>query len=129
MVAAVDKHKILFFNVGDIDTATLIAGYIGAVLILGGYLAIGLLASTFTGNQIIASLIAFVALLALLVVDAAAALAQPPVSDFLSNVGPRSHADTFARGLVTAPDLVYAASLIGVPLFLAVVILGARRWH
>lgn len=129
MVAAVDKHRFLFFSIGDIDTATLIAGYIGNILILGGYLSLGVFASTITNNQIIAALISFVMLLSLLVVDTAAQFAQPPVSDFLSNVGPRSHADAFARGLVAAPDVVYALSLIGLPLFLAVVVLGARRWH
>lgn len=129
MVAAVDKHKFVFISVGDIDTATLIAGYLGNVLILGGYLALGVLASTVTNNQIIAALISFVMLLTLLVVDTAAQFAQPPISDFLSNVGPRSHADAFARGLVTAPDVVYTISLIGLPLFLAVVVLGARKWH
>lgn len=129
MIAAVDKHKFLFINIGDIDTATLLAGYLGNVLILGGYLALGVFASTVTNNQIIAALISFVLLLALLVVDTAAQFAQPPVSDFLSNVGPRSHADAFARGLVTVPDLIYVASMIALPLFLAIVVLGARRWR
>lgn len=129
MVAVVDKHKLLFISVGDIDTATLIAGYLGNILILGGYLSLGVFASTLTNNQIIAALISFVMLLALLVVDTAAQFAQPPISDFLSNVGPRTHADAFARGLVTAPDVVYTLSLIGLPLFLAVVVLGARKWH
>jgi ABC-2 type transport system permease protein len=130
LVAAVDKHRFLFFfSIGSLDTATLIGGYIGNILILGGYLSLGVFASTITNNQIIAALISFVMLLALLVVDTAAQFAQPPISDFLSNVGPRTHADAFARGLVTAPDLVYAISLIGLPLFLAVVVLGARRWH
>ncbi|HEY8741230.1 MAG TPA: ABC transporter permease subunit [Candidatus Dormibacteraeota bacterium] len=129
MIAAVDKHKLLFINIGDIDTSTLIAGYIGNILILGGYLSLGLLASALTNNQIIAALISFVLLLSLLVVDTAAQFAQPPVSDFLSHVGPRSHADAFARGLVTAPDVIYAVSMIALPLFLTVVVLGARRWR
>jgi len=116
LVTAVDKHRLLFFN-------------IGAVLILGGYLALGVFASTITNNQIIAALVSFVLLLGLLVVDTAAQFTQPPISDFLSNVGPRAHSDAFASGLVTVPDLVYALSMIFVPLFLAVVVLGARRWR
>ena len=129
LVTAVDKHRLLFFSVGDIDTATLVGGYLGNILILGGYLALGVFASTITNNQIIAALVSFVLLLGLLVVDTAAQFTQPPISDFLSNVGPRAHSDAFASGLVAVPDLVYALSMIFVPLFLAVVVLGARRWR
>jgi ABC-2 type transport system permease protein len=129
MITAVDKHQFLFLSIGNIDTATLFAGYLGMILILGGYMAIGVFASSLTGNQIIAAFVSIVVLLVLLVIDAASALTQPPMSDFLASVGPRSHADAFARGLIGVPDLVYAASMIGLPLFLAVVVLGARKWR
>ncbi|MFN2462562.1 MAG: ABC transporter permease subunit, partial [Candidatus Dormibacteria bacterium] len=127
--SAVDKHRFLFLSIGNIDTATLLAGYLGMILLLGGYMSIGLFASALTGNQIIAAFVGIVLLLVLLVIDAAASLAQPPLSDFFASVGPRSHADNFARGLITAPDVVYALSLIFVPIFLATVILGARKWR
>jgi ABC-2 type transport system permease protein len=129
MIAAVDKHHVLFLSVGNIDTASLIAGYVGNVLILGGYLAIGLLASTVTQNQIIAATASFIALLALLIVGTFAPAFQPPASDFLTALGPNAHMDNFAKGLVSLPDVLYALSLIGVPLYLSVVLLGARRWH
>ena len=129
MVTAVDKHQFLFISIGNIDTASLLAGYLGMVLLLGGYMSIGLFASSLTGNQIISAFVGIVMLLVLLVIDAASALTQPPLSDFFASVGPRAHADNFARGLITAPDIVYALSLIFVPIFLSVVILGARKWR
>lgn len=129
MITSVDKHRFLFFSIGNIDTATLFGGYLGMVLILGGYMAIGVLASSLTANQIIAAFVSIVLLLVLLVIDAASALTQPPLSDFLASVGPRTHADNFARGLIGAPDLVYALTMIFIPLFLSVVVLGARKWR
>ncbi|MDP9325101.1 MAG: ABC transporter permease [Candidatus Dormibacteraeota bacterium] len=129
LFTAVDKHQFLFLSLGTVDWATLGVGYLGNFLIIGSYLAIGLFASSLTRNQIIAAVIAFVVLLMLLVIDGAGALAQPPLSDFLSQLGPRAHADNFARGTLGLFDVVYALSMIVVPLYLAVVALGARRWH
>jgi ABC-2 type transport system permease protein len=129
LFTAVDKHQFLFLNIANIDWATVGVGYLGSILIVGGYLALGLLASSLTQNQIIAAVLAFGLLLALLVIDTAGALAQPPVSDFLSQLGPRGHADNFSKGTLGLFDVVYALSMIGVPLYLAVVTLGARRWH
>jgi ABC-2 type transport system permease protein len=129
LFTAVDKHKFLFLTLGSVDWATVGVGYLGNILIVGGYLAIGLLASSLTQNQIIAAVVAFGALLLLLVIDTASAFAQPPLSDFLSQLGPRVHADNFAKGTLGLFDVVYALSMIGVPLYLAVVALGARKWH
>ena len=126
---SVDKHKFLFLSVGNIDWATVGVGYLGNILIAGGFLAIGLLTSSLTQNQIIAFVMAFGALMALLVVDAAAVLAQPPMSDFFTQLSPRVHADNFAKGTLGLFDVVYALSMIGVPLYLATVTLGARKWH
>jgi ABC-2 type transport system permease protein len=129
LVTAVDKHKVLFMSIGNIDTASLIAGYLGMVLLLGGYMAIGLFASSLTGNQIIAAFVGIVAILILLIIGYAGAQTQPPLSDFFSSVGTQAHVDNFVKGLITAPDIVYALSLNLVPLFLSVVVLGARRWR
>lgn len=129
LFTAVDKHKFLFLNIGSVDWLTVLVGYVGSILIVGGYLAIGLLASSLTQNQIIAAVVAFGALLALLVIDTAGALAQPPMSDFLTQLGPRVHADNFGKGVLSLFDVLYALTMIGVPLYLAVVSLGSRKWH
>ena len=129
LVTAVDKHKVLGLSVGSIDTASLISGYVGMILLLGGYMAIGVFASSLTGNQIIAAFVGIVAILILLIIGYAGAQTQPPLSDFFSSVGTQSHVDNFVKGLITLPDVVYALSLNLVPLFLSVVVLGARKWR
>jgi ABC-2 type transport system permease protein len=129
LVTAVDKHTVLFFSIGNIDTASLIGGYLGLILLLGGYMAIGVFASSLTSNQIIAAFVGIIVLLVMLVIGIASGFTQPPMSDFLTALSPQSHVDNFARGLITVPDLVYTVSLIFVPLFLSVVLLGARRWR
>lgn len=129
LLTAVDKQQFLFLKVGALDWPTLLVGYAGVILVLAGFMAIGLFASTLTQNQIIAAVISIIFLLFLLIIPSAASLFQPPFSDFLSYLSPRDHIDAFGAGSFSLPDLVYSLTMIGVPLYLAVVALGARKWH
>ncbi|HEV3232754.1 MAG TPA: ABC transporter permease subunit [Candidatus Dormibacteraeota bacterium] len=126
---AVDRGQFLFLNVGRVDLGPVLAGYFGFLLIAGGYMAIGLLASSLTQNQILAAFIAFATLLVVLFASTLSSIVQGPLSDFFSYLGSNAHVEAFGRGQISLPDLVYALTLIGVPLYLAVVALGARRWH
>jgi ABC-2 type transport system permease protein len=129
LFTAVDKQQFLFLKIGQLDWGSLLVGYAGNILVLGGFMAVGLFASTLTQNQIIAAVISIIFLLVLLIIPSAASLFQPPFSDFLSYLSPRDHIDAFGAGTVALPDLAYGLTMIGVPLYLSVVALGARRWH
>jgi ABC-2 type transport system permease protein len=129
LLTAVDKQQLLFLKVGQLDWGSLLVGYLGNILVLGGFMAVGLFASTLTQNQIIAAVISIIFLLFLLIIPSSASLFQPPFSDFLSYLSPRDHVDAFGAGTLALPDLVYGLTMIGVPLYLSVVALGARRWH
>lgn len=126
---AVDRQQFLFLNVGRVDAGPLLADYIGNVLIMASFMAIGLFTSSFTQNQIVAAVASFAVLLFLLIAGNAAQVFPDPVNTFLAYISPRDHLDAFARGSIGLPDVVYALSMIGVPLYLSVIALGARRWH
>lgn len=126
---SVDKVQFLFFRVGHVDLGPLVAGYLGFTLIAAGYLAIGIFASSLTHNQILAAFITFAALLVIIASGTFSSLFQPPLSDLFTFLGSNAHVDAFGRGVISVPDLAYAFTLIGVPLYLAVIALGARRWH
>ena len=129
LVTAVDKQQFLFLKLGQLDWGPILVGYLGNVLVLGGFLAVGLFASTLTSNQIIAAVVSIVFLLLLLIIPSAASLFQPPLNDFLTYLSPREHIDAFGGGSLALPDLVYGLTMIGVPLYLSAVALGARKWH
>lgn len=126
---AVDRVQVGPLKVGHIDLGTLLVGYLGFALIAAGYLAIGLLASSLTQNQILAAFISFVVLLFIFISGAVANIFTDPVSSFLTFLSSGSHVQNFGRGAISLPDVVYGISLVGIPLYLAVVSLGARRWH
>jgi ABC-2 type transport system permease protein len=124
------KVKILFLTVGHVDLGPLLTGYLGTILLVAGFLAIGIFASSVTQNQIIAAMIAFAVLLTdLIATSFGPILFSPPMSDLVEYVGYGKHVDAFSRGVISLPDMVYALTLIVLPLYLAVVALGARKWH
>jgi ABC-2 type transport system permease protein len=126
---AVDRTQFLFLKVGVVDWGPVFTAYTGNLLLISGYLAIGLFFSSVTQNQIIAAVAGFVVLLGLEVAGFVSQLLTSPVSDALAFISPGTHADNFARGVFTLPDLVLTISVIFVFFLLAVVALGARKWH
>lgn len=119
---------IMLFG-GNIDQGPLLSGYLGVVLQGAAFLAIGLMASSLTQNQIIAAILSFGILLVLWLSDAFAGFARGPVGEILRYLSVSGHFGDFPRGVISTTDLVYFASLIVAALFLTVVSLQTRRWR
>ena len=114
---------------GPLDRGPTIGGYIGLVLMGGAYTAVGLMASSFTRNSIIAFIIAFIISITLWLfgffVQLAPLWAQP-IMAFLST---NSHFENISRGVVDSRDVIYYFSIIGVCLLVATTSLESRKWR
>jgi ABC-2 type transport system permease protein len=115
---------------GNLDWGPVIGGYVGALLLAGAYLAIGLCISAATENQI-------VALIATMLVGALFYLPGMPLvadlfgvggGEILRLIGTGSRFESIARGVLDLRDLAYYASLMVLFLTLNTVLLQARRW-
>ena len=117
---------------GEPDNGVIAAGYLGALLVAGAFLAIGSAASAVTRNQVIA----FVLAVALCFVFAVAS--YPLVTEFLSRNTPilaevarriavLDRYQAFTRGIISARDLVFFATFIGFFLFLNTVLVDQRK--
>jgi ABC-2 type transport system permease protein len=115
---------------GNLDWGPVIGGYVGALLLAGAYLSIGLCISAATENQI-------VALIATMLVGALFYLPGHPVvadlfgvtgGEILRLIGTGSRFESIARGVLDLRDLAYYASLMVLFLTLNTVLLQARRW-
>ena len=113
----------------DLDLGLIAATYLGLVLVGGAAVAIGLLMSSLTRNQIIAF---FLAMIVLLVVWYAGYIigyfVAPPANLFFSYVGGFNRYQSFTLGQAALRDVLYWASLIVLPLFLTERLLSSRRW-
>lgn len=117
------------------DLGPILAAYLGVALTGMAFLAVGLAASTATSNQIVAALLAFAALMLLLLLGQARELvpawaeAHPRATALFGHLDLRGHMDQLARGAVTSPVVVFYVSLTACGLALAqlVAVRGRRR--
>jgi ABC-2 type transport system permease protein len=118
---------------GSPDNGVILAGYIGSLLMAGGFLAIGAAVSASTKNQVIAFVIS-AALCFLFTVSG-----SPLVLNFFSGWAPQtivdaiasfsfvSHFNAITRGVIDARDIVYFGTLIAVFLFANAAIVDLKK--
>jgi ABC-2 type transport system permease protein len=115
---------------GPLDKGTTFAAYLGLLLMGGAYAAIGLMASAFTRNQIIAVLIAFFISFALFLVGQMVQILPPSLVPIANAVSITTHFENnIARGILDSRDLLYYASMIFGCLLVAEATLESRRWR
>ncbi|MBL0928271.1 MAG: ABC transporter permease subunit [Phycisphaerales bacterium] len=112
------------------DYGPILAGYLGLILIGMVYLAVGLLMSSLTANQIVSFLATmFFFMLWYLATSTGAAWLGPPLDAWLypANFAPRL-AD-FAKGVIDTAHAVFFLALTAWFLGLTVVVMEFRRWR
>ena len=112
-----------------VEWGPILTGYLGLLLTGGTFLAIGLLISSLTENQIVAGFGTFGVLLALWIIGWGAEFAGGTARSVLQYLSITEHMDTFSRGLIDTKDLVYYVSAIALALFLTLRSLDSKRWR
>ena len=118
---------------GEPDNGAILAGYIGSLLLAGGFLAIGACLSATTKSQVIAFVLSVVICFAFLLAG------FNPVLDFFSGWAPRfivdaisgfsvlTHFDAISNGVIDLRDIVFFASLIAVALAANALVIDLRK--
>lgn len=114
---------------GHPDLGTIGSGYLGLVLLGGALLALGVLSSSLTGNQIVAAVIGVVASVGLWLLDLLGSLLGSGVQQVIGYLTPSGHYYNLVDGIVDTRDLVYYLSATFLFLFLASRVIEARRWR
>jgi len=122
------------------DYGSFFTCYLGVALTGCMFLACGLLASSLTNNQIVASVIGVVSLLAItlllgLVPDPGSFTASTPWQRALQSIFAAchfmyafKHLDSFIKGIIDTRDIVYFLALTAYFLFLTVRVVENRKW-
>lgn len=105
---------------GNLDMGLVVGSYVGILLLLGTYSAIGVYASTLSDNQIVAFLLAlllcFIAYYGFEAISAT--IATGSLALLISQLGIEAHFEQIGRGVLDTRDLVYFISSIIFFLFL-----------
>ena len=122
-------YVILLYVFASPDTGPIISAYFGLVLYGTAALAIGLMASSLSGNQIVAAVVGIGILLTLSFIDRIASIVEGLAADVLNGISMNAHFTDFARGVIDTSHVVYYISMAAVFLFIAVRSLETRRWR
>jgi ABC-2 type transport system permease protein len=112
-----------------VEWGPVLTGYLGLLLTGATFLAVGVLVSSLTENQIVAGFGAFGILLAFWIVGWGAEWASGNLRAVLQYVSIPEHIDAFSRGVIDTKDVVYYASAIALALFLTLRSLESKRWR
>lgn len=112
-------YAISIATMGNLDWGPVLGGYMGMFLFAGSLLAVGVLCSTFTENQIVAFIISFVVCAALYFVYWLQFLVPLTLAPLFEFASVSFHLENLARGVIDTRDLVYYITLIATALFMA----------
>jgi ABC-2 type transport system permease protein len=122
-------------HLGSPDMGVIFCGYVGSLMLAGGYLAITCVTSALTRNQVISFIISVVICLLLILAG------WPPVTNMVTKLFPDSvwivntvsafsvmtHFEGFQRGVLDSRDVLFFFSVIGFSLFTTGVIIRSLR--
>lgn len=123
---------VLFFTTRNRpDLGHALSAYIGIWLYGGAALAVGLMYSSLTENQIVAAFLGWATLMFLWLGDLAGqVVANLDLARLLRTLTLQGHFTTsFAVGVVRAEDVAYYAGIIVVMLFVAIRVIESHRWR
>jgi ABC-2 type transport system permease protein len=118
---------------GRPDNGTILAAYIGSLLLAGSYLAIGSCMSALTNNQVIAFILGVVACFLVLmagfplVLDAFRSWAPQWLVDAVASLSFLTHFDSIKKGVIDVRDLLYFGMLSAFFLLATSIALDLRK--
>jgi ABC-2 type transport system permease protein len=118
---------------GSPDNGTIVAAYLGSLMLAGGFLAIGSCMSALTRNQVVAFILGVVVCFAFLlagfpmVLDVFRSWAPQALTDAIASLSFLTHFESIVKGVIDVRDLLYFAMLIGFFLVATAVALELRK--
>ncbi len=129
MITLTGIYPAILLVYGNPEVGVLLSGYLGLVLLATAFVSVGLLASSFTENQIIAAVSGLVALLLLYVIGWPADTAGDILGPLLRYLSVTEHFAEMIKGVIDTRDVVYFLSVIGLSLFLTQRSVESIRWR
>ena len=114
---------------GNPEWRPVVTAYLGMLLMGGCFMAVGLLISSLTKNQIVAAVLTWGVFLLLWVINWISPFTGPSTQAVLNYLSITGHLDDFTNGVLDTRHLVYYVSFIGFGLFLTARSVDTERWR
>lgn len=109
--------------------APIFNSYLGAFLLGGALLSVGVFVSSLTENQIVAAVVTFGIFLVLWVIDASAGTGTSLRDETLRYLSVLNHYEDFTRGILDTQHVFFYLSFIFLGLFLTSLSLDSVKWR
>ena len=122
-------YPLLVGALGAPDVGTIVASYVGIILLGAAYIAVGIMTSSWSGNQIVSYVLAAVICAFLYFQDALVGIFWGGAKRFMEFSSFSAHYSNFLRGVLDSRDLLFFVSAIALALLVGVWSLNKRRWN
>jgi ABC-2 type transport system permease protein len=128
MLLGTAVHIGFLYLWGQPDTGPILAGYLGLFLVGAAYLALGLLVSSLTENQIVAAVTTVAVNLLFFLIGFSAQLVGEGLGKVFEYASVITHFDDFQKGIIDSRDILYFVTLAGLGIFLTLRSVESLRW-
>ena len=115
-------------KLGPLDKGPAFGGYLGLLLMGGSYVAIGVMASSLTRNQVVSLIVAFGICFALFLLGKVLPFIPEKLQPLVAFLSTDTHFENVSRGVIDSRDVLYYLSVIVVTLLIATTSLESRKW-
>ncbi len=123
-------YVVILLSYSKIDLMPVLTGYLGILLQGASFLSAGLLASSFSRNQILSAIWTFVILIFLFSVGFLYQLIpSPTVKNLIEYATLWEQIEWFGKGIIDTRGIIYSLSLTFFFLFLSIQVLKLRKWR
>lgn len=129
LLSLTSYYVILLLVFATPDPGPIYSGYLGLILYGAAALAVGILTSTLTSNQIIAAVVGTGLLVVLYATSFIGDVVTGVWATIFNQLGFTSHFNDFDRGIIDSTHIVYFVTVTALFLFLSIRALESRRWR
>jgi ABC-2 type transport system permease protein len=122
-------YPVTLALIGKPDWMPIIAGYAGVFLLGASFLAVGLMASSWTNNVVISALATFGISLVIWLLPSSQSVFGQQVGQVLEYCSVITHQQNMGRGVIDTTDVLFYGSFIFVCLFLTIRSVEVYRWR
>ena len=120
-------YVILLLIIGKPDLGMIVANYVGIVLMGAAFISFGLLASSFTKNQIVSAMLCFLVLLLFMLLNFLTGYLKGLPRDILSYFVITEHFMAFNKGVFSLAGFVFLLSITVFNVYLTSRVLGGKK--
>jgi ABC-2 type transport system permease protein len=122
-------YPIIIAYFGTFDPLVTLGNYLGIIVAVAAFIAIGIFISALTENQVVAAVVSYCVLMGLWMVGLLRANQTGFIRAVIDFISFNYKFDEFTMGIFNPSSIIYYLSISGIFLFLTVRMLEQRRWN